>query len=84
MFDVSVIVVTVGLHTFSVISLEDSEKFRKYWKPRIKGKAERMQFRSLPQIAVKIGSFFDLERSILLHTFDQIVNQSVALLILDS
>lgn len=83
-FDVSVIIVTVGLHTFSVISLEASERFMKYWKLRVWKRLERMQFKSLSRIMVKIGAFFDLERKVILHTFDQIVDQTVALLILDS
>lgn len=81
-FDISVVVVTLGLHTFSVISLEASQKFLNHWKRRIRRKAEIKQLRACPRIVVKIGAFFDLERKVLLLTLDQIVDQTVALLIL--
>lgn len=83
-FDLSVIVVTVGLHTFSVICLEDSKKFMKFWRPKIKRRIELMQMKSFPRILVRIGSFFNMERKVILITFDQVVDQTVNLLIMDS
>ncbi len=82
-FDVVVAVATVIVHSFGVVAKEESERFRKYWKPRLFSKLARKQLNACIPTPINIGPFFELQRSTLLRTVSEVVNMVVTLLLAD-
>ncbi|CAL8090588.1 unnamed protein product [Orchesella dallaii] len=80
-FDGVTIIATLVTHNFAVVAEEESEKFKKYWTPRLVSRLQRKQGLACMPMAIQIGSFFHLKRSTLLNTINEVVNLVVTLLI---
>lgn len=81
-FDIGTLIVTVGLHGFTMISSEECERFLKFWQVRLFGSVNRKWFKACRHIAVKIGPFFFMQRTTLLNTVLEILNLIVSLLMM--
>lgn len=82
--DLATLVVTVGLYGFSVVGLEESDKFKKYWsRMRFMKKIERKQLAACLPITVNVAAFFTMQRKTLPQALHQIVNFTATLLMLD-
>lgn len=82
-FDVICAGLTVGIHSFAMISSEEGEKFHKLWKFRLVTKRLRKDLQACMPITVEVGPFFTLQRTTLLTTTSQIVDAIVNLLIME-
>lgn len=81
-FDVATLIVTIGLHSFTMISSEESTRFQKFWREKMLSKVDRRWFTACKHIAVKIGPFFYMQRTTLLSTILEILNLIVSLLVM--
>lgn len=76
-------IATVVVHSFGVVAKEEGERFRMYWKTRLFSRLAKRQLNACIPIPIYVGPFFQLQRSTLLNTVNQIVNMVVTLLLAD-
>lgn len=81
-FDIVVLILTAAIHTVAMMSVEGSYRFHQSWKRRLSTKLEKKEYRACIQIRINIGPFFAIKRRTLFKTLEQIVNQTVTILMI--
>lgn len=81
LMDVAVAGITVGIHKFAMVIVQQVSSFFYYWENELMSSLGRRYIRSCMLIKVNIGPFFHLEPSTLLNTFMQVADMTTTMLI---
>lgn len=83
--DVTALILQSGIDTLAMTCPADGSKLKTYWKQQIRlGKLARKELKALAPIKVEIGSFFPLKHSTILSIYEQIVERTTSLLLMDN